>query len=121
MRFLARHHKVLVLLFLACFLSLALYSQEQPAVLNGYHKAPQPISDILSAPPTPLVQVSPDSKWLLAIDRLANPPISDLAQPMLRIAGLRINPATNGRHHPPDRKSTRLNSSHVSESRIPPS
>ena len=26
---------------------------------------------------------------------------SDLAQPMLRIAGLRINPATNGRHHPP--------------------
>jgi dipeptidyl aminopeptidase/acylaminoacyl peptidase len=35
------------------------------------------------------------------MDRLANPPIADLAQPMLRLAGLRINPATNGRHHPP--------------------
>ena len=75
-------------------------SQEE-AVLHGYQKAPQPISDILSARPTPLVQVSPDAKWLLVADRLANPPISDLAQPMLRLAGIRINPATNGRHHPP--------------------
>jgi dipeptidyl aminopeptidase/acylaminoacyl peptidase len=74
--------------------------EEQPA-LHGYQKAPAPISDILSARPTPLVQVSPNGKWLLAADRLANPPISDLAQPMLRLAGLRINPATNGRHHPP--------------------
>jgi dipeptidyl aminopeptidase/acylaminoacyl peptidase len=76
-------------------------SQEDQPVLRGYQKAPQPISDILSARPTPLVQVSPSGKWLLAADRLANPPISDLAQPMLRLAGLRINPATNGRHHPP--------------------
>ena len=75
-------------------------SQEEPAVLQGYQKAPPPISDILNAPPTPLVEVSPNSKWLLAADRLANPPITDLAQPMLRLAGLRINPATNGRHHP---------------------
>jgi dipeptidyl aminopeptidase/acylaminoacyl peptidase len=75
--------------------------QEEQAVVRGYQKAPQPISDILNAPPTPLVQVSPNGKWLLAADRLANPPISDLAQPMLRLAGLRINPSTNGRHHPP--------------------
>jgi dipeptidyl aminopeptidase/acylaminoacyl peptidase len=98
-----RYHQFLLLL-LALILSAAAYSQQaeqQSAVLHGYHKAPQPISDILNAPPTPLVQVSPNDKWLLAIDRLANPPISDLAQPMLRLAGLRINPATNGRHHPP--------------------
>lgn len=75
--------------------------QEEQPVLHGYQKAPQPISDILGARPTPLVQVSPNGKWLLASDRLANPPIADLAQPMLRLAGLRINPAINGRHHPP--------------------
>ncbi|HEX4604487.1 MAG TPA: prolyl oligopeptidase family serine peptidase [Candidatus Angelobacter sp.] len=75
--------------------------QEEQPVLHGYHKAPQPISDILSARPTPLVQISPNGKWLLAADRLGNPPIADLAQPMLRLAGLRINPAINGRHHPP--------------------
>lgn len=73
----------------------------EPAVLHGYQKAPQPIHDLLSAPPTPLVLVSPKVDQLLVADRLANPPIADLAAPMLRLAGLRINPATNGRHHPP--------------------
>ncbi len=82
--------------------------QQEPAVLHGYQKAPQPISDILNARPTPLVQLSPNGKWLLAADRLANPPISDLAQPMLRLAGIRINPSTNGRHHPPRFVSLRL-------------
>src|ERR1700756_1233474 len=76
-------------------------AQEDQAVLRGYQKAPQPISDILSARPTPLVQASPNGKWVLAADRVAYPPVADLAQPMLRLAGLRINPATNGRHHPP--------------------
>ena len=70
-------------------------------VYGQYHKAPEPIHDLLSAPPTPLVLVSPGSDRLLVADRLQYPPITDLAQPMLRIAGLRINPATNGRHHPP--------------------
>ena len=100
MRIHARHlAAVLAALIALPFLSFA--QQEQAAVQHRYQKAPHPISDILSAPPTPLVQLSPNGKWLLAIDRLANPPVSDLAQPMLRIAGLRINPRTNGRHHPP--------------------
>src|SRR5215813_9722493 len=105
MRISARHHQFLQLLLIVLCLSLATYAQqagqEGPAVLHTYQKAPQPISDILNAPPTPIVQVSPNGKWMLVADRLANPPISDLAQPMLRLAGLRINPATNGRHHPP--------------------
>ncbi len=71
------------------------------AVLHGYQKAPQPIPEILSAPPTPLAVVSPNADMMLLGDRLTYPPIADLAQPMLRLAGVRINPATNGRHHPP--------------------
>src|SRR5260370_21712565 len=71
------------------------------AAFRGYQQAPQPIHDLLNTPPTPLVIVSPKADRLLVADRLANPPITDLAQPMLRIAGLRINPTTNGRHHPP--------------------
>src|SRR5260370_18531682 len=71
------------------------------AVLPGYQKAPQPIPQILSAPPTPLAVVSPNADMMLLGDRLTYPPIADLAQPMLRLAGVRINPATNGRHHPP--------------------
>lgn len=66
-----------------------------------YQKAPQPIHDLLNAPPAPLVLDSPKSDQLLVVDRLQYPPIADLAQPMLRLAGLRIDPASNGRHHPP--------------------
>lgn len=85
-------------------LPLALAQAAPPAataVLHGYQKAPAPISDILNAAPTPLTIVSPRSDQILIVDRLANPPVADLAQPMLRLAGIRINPATNGRHHPP--------------------
>ncbi|HEY6308336.1 MAG TPA: prolyl oligopeptidase family serine peptidase [Candidatus Angelobacter sp.] len=81
--------------------SPVLVAQTEPAVFHGYQQAPQPIHDILSAAPTPLVLVSPKSDYLLVADRLQYPPIADLAQPMLRLAGLRINPVTNGRHHPP--------------------
>lgn len=93
--------------FIATTLGLSLSMQAQPAAqaepaaIQGYHQAPEPIHDILSAPPTPLVVVSPTSEHMLVCDRLQYPPISDLAQPMLRLAGLRINPITNGRHHPP--------------------
>jgi dipeptidyl aminopeptidase/acylaminoacyl peptidase len=104
MRKLVRHAAVLLTLVAIQpwqFAQAQQTQQEAQRVLQGYQKAPQPISDILNARPTPLVQLSPNGKWLLAADRLANPPVADLAQPMLRLAGLRINPATNGRHHPP--------------------
>ena len=87
------------LLFLTVVWLLGQLTQGQS--LQGYHKAPKPIPEILDAPPTPLVLVSPKSEYLLVADRLGNPPLADLAQPMLRLAGIRINPATNGRHHPP--------------------
>jgi len=105
MRKLVRHAAAVLLMLVAVqswhFAQAQQTQQEAQPVLHGYQKAPQPISDILSARPTPLVQLSPNGKWLLAADRLAYPPVADLAQPMLRLAGLRINPATNGRHHPP--------------------
>src|SRR6476469_6771303 len=102
MRKLVRHTAAVFFILIAVQLGQRAHAQQedQPA-LHGYQKAPQPISDILNARPTPLVQLSPDGKWLLTADRLPYPPVSDLAQPMLRLAGLRINPATNGRHHPP--------------------
>ncbi|HEX2331441.1 MAG TPA: prolyl oligopeptidase family serine peptidase [Candidatus Angelobacter sp.] len=85
----------------ACSLRFALLAFLMSAAVAQYQKAPQPIHDLLDAPATPVVLVSPHTDQLLVVDRLQYPPISDLAQPMLRLAGLRINPATNGRHHPP--------------------
>ncbi|MEO6243902.1 MAG: prolyl oligopeptidase family serine peptidase [Opitutaceae bacterium] len=54
------------------------------------------IAAIVEAPLTPLVSLSPDRKTLLLLERPALPPVAELAEPELRLAGLRINPATNG-------------------------
>jgi dipeptidyl aminopeptidase/acylaminoacyl peptidase len=67
----------------------------------GYQKPPQEVLDILHAPPTPSVSLSPTRDRLLLVQGERYPPIADLAQPMLRLAGHRINPRTNGPHRPP--------------------
>ena len=96
-----RNHRLCIVVVAITAFQLSVFAQTMPAVLRGYQHAPKPIPELLDARPTPLVIVSPGADHLLVADRLANPPIADLAQPMLRLAGLRINPITNGRHHPP--------------------
>ena len=65
-----------------------------------YQQPPKAIADLLEAPPTPLVLVSPESKGEPRALLIEQPggllTIADLAQPELRLAGLRWNPRTNG-------------------------
>ena len=68
---------------------------------NGYQRPPKAITDILDAAPTPVVSLSPTREFFLLIERSSYPPIEDLAAPMLRLAGLRINALTNGPHLAP--------------------
>ncbi|MBI1747721.1 MAG: S9 family peptidase [Acidobacteria bacterium] len=68
---------------------------------ESYLKPPTAILDVLQAPATPRVTISPTKDYLLLVEGVRYPSIRDLAQPMLRLAGLRINPETNGPHHPP--------------------
>jgi dipeptidyl aminopeptidase/acylaminoacyl peptidase len=63
-----------------------------------YQKPPKEIEDILNAPSIPTTLISPAKDKILLLEPLRYPPISELAQPMLRLAGLRINPNTNGQH-----------------------
>ncbi len=65
---------------------------------QGYKKPPQDVLDILTASVTPNASISPARDAMLLVTGLRYPPIADLAQPMLRLAGLRINPNTNGPH-----------------------
>ncbi|HEY0304365.1 MAG TPA: prolyl oligopeptidase family serine peptidase [Longimicrobiales bacterium] len=65
---------------------------------DGYLKPPQVVVDILDAPSFPAVSLSPDRTRMLIIERASMPTIADLAQPMLRLAGSRINPNTFGPH-----------------------
>ena len=67
--------------------------------------------DLIDAPPVPDIVVSPDRQWLVFMHRPSLPPISELAQPELRIGGLRIDPNTNGQSRRPNY--TKLTLKHI--------
>ncbi len=68
------------------------------AAQTAYRKPAQAILDVLDAPETPRIYVSPPKTHAALAERLRYPPVADLAEPMLRLAGVRINPKTNGPH-----------------------
>src|SRR6478672_13755491 len=68
------------------------------AAQQGYKKPPKEVLDVLNAPVTPGASVSPTRDNMILTTGLRYPPLADLAQPMLRLAGRRINPASNSPH-----------------------
>jgi dipeptidyl aminopeptidase/acylaminoacyl peptidase len=66
---------------------------------ESYRKPPQPVLDLLNSPTTPVLFISPTRTYAIQGSPVRYPPIAELAQPMLRLAGLRINPKTNGLHN----------------------
>ncbi|MBN9119198.1 MAG: S9 family peptidase [Planctomycetes bacterium] len=68
---------------------------------EGYQKPPRAVVDILDAPAPPALSVSPTGDNILLIQTARYPSIEEVAAPMLRLAGVRLNPKTNGPHRPP--------------------
>lgn len=79
-----------LLLVLGLLLGQPLWAQ------SNYQTPPASISELVNAPSTPTVSFSKDGSLMLILSRSESPSIEDLAQPELRIAGLRINPKTTG-------------------------
>src|SRR5262245_2593329 len=75
---------------------------------TGYLTPPQAIVDIMSAEPLPGVAVSPTRDVIALTRRTSMPSIAEVSQPMLRLAGMRINPKTNGPHRAPSGTSITL-------------
>ena len=65
---------------------------------GSYKQPPKEIMDVLNAPATPSTSVSPARDKIALLLPLRYPPISELAQPMLRLAGTRVNPNNNAPH-----------------------
>ncbi|MFZ4058526.1 MAG: prolyl oligopeptidase family serine peptidase [Ferruginibacter sp.] len=76
------------LLFVALFTSF--YIQAQDAI--EFKTPPKAIYDLAMAKQTPSVSIDSKGKWMLILERSSIPGIDVLAQPELRIAGMRINP-----------------------------
>ncbi|TDB61803.1 alpha/beta hydrolase family protein [Arundinibacter roseus] len=64
---------------------------------NSYQLPPKPLADLVTATPTPTVSVNGKGDWMLLMQRnTATTTIAELSEPEYRLAGLRLNPATNG-------------------------
>lgn len=78
------------------------------AALQGqdpYQRPSAEILKVLDAALTPTLSLAPDGKHALLVENRRNPGIKDLARPMLRLAGTRIDPRSHGPHMPPRLKS----------------
>ncbi|MEM9381200.1 MAG: prolyl oligopeptidase family serine peptidase [Planctomycetota bacterium] len=62
-----------------------------------YREPPAIVRDLVTAPPSPGVSISPDGGSMLMTHREALPPLADVTRPMLRLAGMRIDPHANAR------------------------
>jgi dipeptidyl aminopeptidase/acylaminoacyl peptidase len=91
---LMQHRLIVIAAFVIGSSSLVAQTPASP----GYLLPPKAIVDILDAPPPPTVEVSPSRDVVAVLERSSMPTIAELAQPMHRIAGIRINPRTNGPH-----------------------
>ena len=80
----------------AAAIGLALHSAGLAQTALPYQKPPAAIEQLLEAPPTPTVRLSPDGKMMLVEQPATFPTIADVAQPRYRLAGIRFNPLSNG-------------------------
>src|ERR1700742_92987 len=83
-------------LTMASAIALSLGITGAHAASTGYHAPPAPIGAMLDAPPTPTVSVSRDRKTMAIFGRENLPSVEALGRPILRLAGYRIDPRTNG-------------------------
>ena len=67
-----------------------------------YQKPPKEILDILNAPALPALSVNPSRTFAVLSQSERYPSIAEVSAPMLRLAGIRIDPRTNGLHLAPN-------------------
>jgi len=82
----------LVLLALA---AAPVFAQE-----TTWRRPPEPVARMALAPSSPQANLDPTGQVLLLLEREPLPPLADLARPMLRLAGLRIDAARSAPHGP---------------------
>ena len=68
---------------------------------SGYDKPPENVLDVLHAPSPPNPYVSPTRDRILLVSWVRYPPIAQVAEPFLRLAGVRVEPRTRRKHDTP--------------------
>ncbi len=93
-----RRNCVVALAFAFACATVWVSAQTHQPAASGYLLPPKVIVDILDAAPPPIIELSPTRDVLALLERASMPTIAEVSAPMLRLAGRRINPRTNGPH-----------------------
>ncbi len=72
----------------------------EPGHAEDYREPPAVVKRIVDAPPSPSFALDPTGTRALLVARTSHPPVADLARPLWRLGGYRLDPSTNGRHGP---------------------
>ncbi|OEL27843.1 putative glutamyl endopeptidase, chloroplastic, partial [Dichanthelium oligosanthes] len=64
---------------------------------RGYRLPPKEIQEIVDVPSNPSYYISPRRDRIMFLKRRSMPPLSELAKPDKRLAGIRIDPSSNAR------------------------
>src|SRR5436305_15039782 len=70
-------------------------AQEEATAGVVYHTPAKILVDLADAPRTPVGRLDPSRRWILMLTPGGLPPIRELAQRELRLAGIRIDPQTH--------------------------
>jgi dipeptidyl aminopeptidase/acylaminoacyl peptidase len=65
---------------------------------GGYRTPPEPLLKVMRAPLPPQVEPDPTGRTLMLIDSDPFPSIERVAEPYLKLGGVRIEPRTRARH-----------------------
>jgi len=85
--------------FLGAALVAALFAV--PAAHAAYDQPPKPLLDVLHAPSPPLPVANSGGTKILLVSELQYPPMSRVAEPYLRLAGVRVEPRNHSKHDTP--------------------
>ena len=88
--------KISLLFAVALLLSVNAFVCAQSADVPRYQLPPKDVVDAFDAQPLPAALLSPTKQMFALTYRHPYPTIAELSQPILRIAGARVNPRNNG-------------------------
>jgi dipeptidyl aminopeptidase/acylaminoacyl peptidase len=85
----------------AAFVAAAIFLLGSTTAFSGYAVPPANLLKVLKAPPPPVPNVDPTGQRLLLTTSQTYPSIERVAQPYLKLAGVRLEPRNRSRHDTP--------------------
>ena len=64
----------------------------------GYRRPPEPLLSTMRAPLPPALRIDPTGTTMLELQRTQYPPIARVAEPYVKLAGVRVEPRNHARH-----------------------